>query len=179
MESINIPYNVSYRSIKYPRLEFGTGTLLLVLPYGYEAEKVINKHKRWINKKCKFIEECLKEAEGIEINPRSEEKFRDMVCSLGERSAEELNVEIKNIFFRVMKTKWASCSTKKNLTINKLMKYLPEHLLEYVIFHEVAHLLERTHSDKFWEIISMKYPNYQKLERGLFVYWFKLTKRTL
>lgn len=43
-----------------------------------------------------------------------------------------------------MKTKWASFSPKNNLTINKLMKYLPDDLIEYVIFHEISHLRGKT-----------------------------------
>lgn len=176
MESIKIPYNISYRDVKYPRLEFGMGALLLVLPHGYDPEAVITKHRKWINKKTKFIEGCLQASKGKEIIERTEKEFKDIIYSSARRCAEELHLEINNIFFRAMKTKWASCSTKKNLTINILMMYLPEYLLEYIIFHEVAHLLERTHSDMFWEIISNKFPDYQKLEKELFVYWFKIAE---
>ena len=176
MQSIDIPYNISYRNIKYPRLEFSTGILLLILPHGHDPESIITKHKRWINKKYKFIEECLKEAERIRLHSQSEEKFKEKVYSLTGINAEELKVEINRIFFKTMKTKWASCSTKKNLTINMLMSHLPERLLEYIIYHEVAHLVERTHSDRFWEIISENFPDYRELEKELFIYWFKLAK---
>jgi predicted metal-dependent hydrolase len=174
MPNIDIPYTISYRNIKYPRLEFRTGMLLLVLPRGSDPESIITKHQEWINKKCKFIEECLKEAERIKLHSQSEDEFKDIVYSLAERSAEELNVEINNIFFRTMKTKWASCSTKKNLTINRLMRYLPEHLLEYIIFHEIVHLFEKQHNDRFWEIVAGEYPAYEEIEKDLFVYWFRL-----
>jgi len=174
MPNTDIPYTISYRNIKYPRLEFRTGMLLLVLPRGSDPESIITKHQEWINKKCKFIEECLKEAERIKLHSQSEDEFKDIVYSLAERSAEELNVEINNIFFRTMKTKWASCSTKKNLTINRLMRYLPEHLLEYIIFHEIVHLFEKQHNDRFWEIVAGEYPAYEEIEKDLFVYWFRL-----
>ena len=85
---------------------------------------------------------------------------------------------MKKIYFRKMKTKWASCSAKRNLTINTLMKYLPDYLIKYVIFHEIAHLKEKRHNDEFWKIVSKKFVNYQKLERDLFVYWFQVAKRT-
>jgi len=85
-----------------------------------------------------------------------------------------MGAEINKIFFRMMKTKWASCSKKRNLTINKLMKYLPEKLLKYIVFHEIAHLKQKKHNDIFWEIISRKFNNYEDLEKELFIYWFKL-----
>jgi len=42
-----------------------------------------------------------------------------------------------------MKTKWASYSQKGNLTINALLKYLPERLVRYVVFHEMIHSIEK------------------------------------
>jgi len=85
-----------------------------------------------------------------------------------------MGAEINKIFFMAMKTKWANCSKKRNLTINKLMKYLPEKLLKYIVFHEIAHLKQKRHNDIFWEIISRKFNNYEDLEKELFIYWFKL-----
>jgi hypothetical protein len=76
-----------------------------------------------------------------------------------------------------MRTKWASCSAKRNLTINRLSKYLPDSLIRYIIFHEMAHMLEKKHNETFWKIISKKFNNYQQLENDLFIYWFKVTQR--
>jgi predicted metal-dependent hydrolase len=85
-----------------------------------------------------------------------------------------LDVELNNVFFRKMKTKWASCSSRRNLTVNMLMRCLPEHLLEYVVFHEIAHMIEKRHNDKFWKIVSKEFKNYEELEKGLFIYWFRV-----
>jgi predicted metal-dependent hydrolase len=52
------------------------------------------------------------------------------------------------------------------------MKYLPEHLIEYVIYHEITHIIEKRHSQKFWSIISKRFNNYRDIERDLFGYWF-------
>jgi predicted metal-dependent hydrolase len=46
-----------------------------------------------------------------------------------------------------------------------------------VIFHEVVHLKEKRHNDKFWKRISKKFDDYQEFEKDLFVYWFKLAGR--
>ncbi len=59
MEAKEIDYEVAYRDVKYPRVEFKTGKLLLVLPEGEQPEKIIEKHKDWIKDKIEFIEECL------------------------------------------------------------------------------------------------------------------------
>jgi predicted metal-dependent hydrolase len=54
------------------------------------------------------------------------------------------------------------------------MNYLPEKHLEYIIYHEVVHLFEKRHNDRFWEIVAGEFPTYQEIEKELFVYWFRL-----
>lgn len=172
----NIPYRVSYRNVKYPRLEFKTGELIFILPHGYNPDKLMKKHRRWIIRKVEFIKECLGNSSDKEISKRNEREFKETVYALAKRYSKKLGIELNNVYFRAMKTKWASCSSKGNLTINLLMKHLPEYLIEYVIFHETAHLIERKHNDKFWEIISKEFKNYQELEKGLFIYWFRIAR---
>jgi len=171
-----IPYKVSYRAVKYPRLEFKTGELLIILPFGYKPEIFIEKHKGWINKKFNFIKECMNKAEGKKLIIRTEEEFRNLIYSFIKEISEELRVEINHIYFRNMRTKWASISSAKNLTVNNLMKYLPEHLIRYIIFHELVHLIERRHNKRFWKIVSKKYQNYKRIEKELFIYWFLIYK---
>lgn len=177
MELKNIPHKISHRRIKYPRLEFTTGELHFVLPLNSRHEELFNKHEKWIQKKRAFIEECLKESERRELIRRSDDEFKGLVLSLIIKAADKLNVKLNNVIFRLMKTKWASFSAKKNLMINKLARYLPDHLVEYIVFHEIAHLKEKRHNDRFWEIISRQFKNYQELEKELFVYWFRLASK--
>lgn len=56
------------------------------------------------------------------------------------------------------------------------MRYLPAHLIKYVIYHEAAHLIEKRHNARNWELIEKKFKNYQKIERDMFVYWFEINK---
>ena len=73
----------------------------------------------------------------------------------------DLNTKINKIYFREMKTKWASHSQNNNLTINTLLKYLPEDLISYIIYHETAHNLERKHNENFWALIKEKIPTFK------------------
>ncbi|RLB07481.1 MAG: hypothetical protein DRG50_02760 [Deltaproteobacteria bacterium] len=171
-----VEYKVSYRKVKYPRLEFKGGGLLLILPFGHDPEVFLEKHRDWIVKKTEFINECLRDSLGKEIAQRTEEEFRDIVYFIVERTSRELGVKVNNIFFRRMRTKWASCSPKRNLTINSLMKHLPEGLIEYIIFHEIAHLIEKRHNENFWSIILNRFNNYKELEKDLFGFWFLIQR---
>lgn len=177
MELHDIPYRVSYRAVKYPRLEFKTGELLVILPFGVSPDVLLNKYKHWVIKQFNFIKECLENVTGKELITRSEEEFKRLVYSFAGEASKELKVKLNRIYFRRMRTKWASLSSAKNLTVNKLMKYLPEYLIKYVIFHELAHIIERKHNERFWEIISRKYKNYQKMEKEMFMYWFLIFKK--
>lgn len=170
-------YKVSYRDIKYPRVELKTGRLLFVLPFGYNSDNLYEKHKSWIYKKIDFIEDCLDSAKNKELIERSSEEFKRLIYKIIMRESTELKVNINRIYFRRMRTKWASLSSSKNLTVNRFMKYLPEYLIGYIIFHETAHVIEKKHNARFWEIVEDRYKNYREFENELFGYWFKVSEK--
>lgn len=176
MELERFQPEISYRQIKYPRLELRTGKLCLILPHGQDPGPLLEKHQNWIRKKTGFIEKCLRESDAKELNYRTENDFRRLAASLTYKAAKKLKVEVNHIYFRKMKTKWASCSPKGNLTLNSILRFLPDRLIEYVIFHETAHLIEKRHNEKFWGIISKEFKNYQNLEGDLYKYWFRICR---
>jgi len=175
-----IKYKVVYRKIKYPRLEFKTGELLLVMPLGRDHEKLIEKHKDWIHEKQSLIKNTLKEAKNKKLElKRTNQDFEEIAYGSVDIFSKELGVKVNKVYFRRMNSKWGSCSSNKNLTLNTDLKFLPRKLIEYVIFHEISHLRERRHSKRFWDLISMRYKNYSKNEKDLFAYWFLLQQRQL
>ena len=169
-----INYEIVHRNIKYPRLEFKTGKLLLVLPKDHkDYGDLIEKHKGWIFRRNSDIAAALEKAQKKKLDlKRTDEEFRKLIFTIVGDISSDLKINIHNLYFRRMKSKWGSCSSKKNLTINTLLKYLPEEIIEYVIFHEMVHLIERKHNEKFWKIISNKFKNYVKIEQEPFEYWF-------
>lgn len=177
MELLDIPYKISYRNIKYPRLEFKTGELILILPPGYDKQRLVIKNRKWIETKSDFINHSLKQSINKKVSNRTEKDFRTTVFKVAAKHCNKLDIELNKVYFRKMKSKWASLSGKRNLTVNLLMKYLPEHLLRYVIFHEIAHIIEKRHNDRFWRIVSKEYSRFQELEMELFTYWFLLYKK--
>jgi predicted metal-dependent hydrolase len=179
INDMDLKYKVSFRDVHYPRLEFKTGSLLLVLPRNYEnEEEIIQKHINWIHKKNTAIKNSLEglNEKNLEMD-RTEEDFKSLVHSLVEIFSAELKIGVNRVFFRKMKSKWGSCSPGKNLTINTLLRYLPAGLIEYVIFHEMAHVVEKKHNDNFWKIIAKKCKDYQEYESDLLAYWFLIQRR--
>ena len=177
MELKDIPHKISFRDIRYPRLEFQTEELMLVLPKGTNPEEIFRKHKKWVREKTEFIDECRKAAKTKKIIQREDKDFQGLVLQYIVKISQEINVKINRAIFRTLKTKWASISPKKNLTFNKMMRFLPDYLIEYIVFHEITHLKNKHHNAGFWEVISGRFTNYQDLEKNLFIYWFNLTEQ--
>jgi len=176
MQPNKITYKVVYRRIRHPRIELKTGEVVVILPEGHDPEQVLKEHEKWIQKKLDIITEALSETKGKTLVNRSRNDLRKIVERFVRSYKKELIVSIDKIFIRKMRTKWASCSPRKNLTINELARYLPEELIGYIVYHEMAHLIEKKHNKKFWKLIARKYPNYSKLERQLLAYWFLIMK---
>ncbi len=165
-------YRVIHRKVKYPRIEMKTGEVVFILPCGQNPDEIIEKYSDWILKKKRFIEERLKEAEGKELVERDVEELKEIINEVVQNASTGLEEKVEKVKFRSMKTKWASMSRKRTLTINPIMRMLPKRLIEYIVFHEVAHLKERRHNERFWKIIRRKFKDYEDLEKELFTYWF-------
>lgn len=177
----DIEYTVDYRDIKYPRLEFKTGKLLLVLPRNHEKESaLLEKHQEWLQRKGLAIETALRESIHRQLNlDRTDEELKSSVLAIANRIREELGFDINQIVLRRMRSKWASCSSRGNLTLNKFLKYLPDRLVEYVVFHEMEHTRERRHNKRFWNAVGKRFPDYQRMEHDLLVFWFLVQRREL
>lgn len=169
-----IEYDIITRNVKYLRLEIKDGKLVVIAPRGWsDHHKIIEQNKKWIYRKFQEINKKKNDAKRIKLDfYRSKTEFRDLIQETVQRFSSELNVNVNKVYFKKMKSRWGSCSAKKNISINIYLNYLPENLIEYVVFHEIAHLVELNHSKQFWNIISSKFEDYKSLENELSVYWF-------
>ena len=78
------------------------------------------------------------------------------------------NLTKPELSIRTMTSRWGSCIPSKNkITINKNLIYPPEECLEYVILHELSHLIEANHSKSFYNIISNIMPNWKERKKIL------------
>jgi predicted metal-dependent hydrolase len=77
------------------------------------------------------------------------------------------NQKINRIFFKHNKSNWGSCSNAGNINISTRLLFAPDDILEYVCIHELAHLIEQNHSNKFWALVEKAMPNYKEKERWL------------
>ncbi len=76
--------------------------------------------------------------------------------------ADIMGVSYNRITIRDQKTRWGSCSSKGNLNFNFRLYYMPQHLMDYVIVHELSHRRHMDHSKEFWNEVGRFYPEYKK-----------------
>jgi hypothetical protein len=98
---------------------------------------------------------------------RSREQARSCITSRLEYFAAMYGLAYNRVSIRDQKTCWGSCTAKRNLNFNYKLLYLPQKLRDYIIVHELCHLAELNHSERFWELVARAVPEYQKYRLAL------------
>ncbi len=79
-----------------------------------------------------------------------------------------LNVQVAGYFLQRMKTKWGSCNHRLgHIRLNTELVKKPKDLLEYVVVHELVHLIEPVHSERFMSILNDAYPMWREARAEL------------
>jgi predicted metal-dependent hydrolase len=76
--------------------------------------------------------------------------------------ARRFNVKYNKISIKNQKSRWASCSKNGNLNFNLLLIAAPSNVIDYVMIHELMHLIEFDHSHQFWQLVKEADPDYKK-----------------
>lgn len=109
-----------------------------------------------------------KEKRGAILNKWYRERLKEIIPDIISRWEKVLNVEVKEFGIKQMKTRWGTCNTKaKRIWINLELAKKPLHCLEYIIVHEMIHLLERNHNERFLAYMNQFIPQWKKYKREL------------
>lgn len=115
----------------------------------------------------------------LELNPVTGTEPRQLLlgelrrCALGlfqRRAAtliRPLGLPLPRVALSNAQTRWGSCSRRSGLRFNWRLIHLPLRLLDYVVAHELGHLLEMNHSPRFWRVVEELYPDYLKAREEL------------
>jgi len=85
-----------------------------------------------------------------------------------------LKVSPKRIAIKDQKSRWGSCSSKGNINLNYRIIMAPIEIIDYVIVHEMCHLVYLNHSKEFWALVEKFFPNYLKCKE-----WLKINGNSL
>ena len=90
----------------------------------------------------------------------------DISARLAERAA-QIEVRPCRVYIMGQRTKWGGCSRRRNLSFNWRLVMAPPAMLDYIVVHELADLIEPYHSTKFWLIVRSHCPNAEACKRWL------------
>lgn len=86
---------------------------------------------------------------------------------LATKYAKSLGVQYNQFKTSEMKYRWGSCTPANNIIFNWRIIKAPMYVLEYLVAHELVHLMESNHTSRFWNILSIQVPNYLKAKEWL------------
>ena len=81
--------------------------------------------------------------------------------------AERLGVSFADIRIKDQRSRWGSCSSVGNLNYNWKLVLMPPEILDYVVVHELAHIVHKNHSAKFYALVAEYLPDYKEREKLL------------
>lgn len=150
-----------------PRKEFVSGEAIMYLGNYFklevtqdEIEGVYFDNKFYISKSNQLKAEALFKKWYIQ---QAEQKILPKV----KMYAQNLGVKYKEVKILNLKYRWGSCTPKDNINFNWRLIKAPIFVLDYIIVHELAHLIEANHTPEFWNIVSIQLPHYQKAKDWL------------
>jgi len=145
----------------------------LTIPY-YASEKFaidfLSKNYEWLKRTMEKIKEnpppALRKEQ--EISKEEMAKLKRIISNLLPQWEFRLGVKAKDWKLRKMKTQWGNCKMKtREITFSTGLIKKPLRCIEYVVAHELAHLIEANHSEKFYAVIAKHFPYWKEVRKEL------------
>ena len=146
------------------------GEIIVRAPYSVKdtyIEALLLSKRAWIEKKLTDLKIANDSEEPTEQLTESEIKelaalAKEMMPQKVAHYAEVLGLEYGKITIRNQKTRWGSCSAKNNLNFNCLLMLCPDNVVNYVVVHELCHIIHHDHSKAFWREVERVMPDYKE-----------------
>jgi len=154
---------------KFPPKEYKQGEKFLILGHNFSLQFAgIEEKKPWVSFYDKKLYVCVPKSAWYgwflsHPHPEYRQLILDYYEMIGKEHltsrvktlSEQMDLKPNKLSFRSQNTRWGSCSSKGNITLNwKLVAYQPE-IIDYVIVHELAHLKHQNHSKEFWSFVKI------------------------
>ncbi len=165
-------YRVVFSKRKTISIGVKDGRVTVKAPYGTSdarIDSVVNSHLDWIMKHLVRQEEISKRQ-----GPLTEERIaglkkraKELLPRKVEYFANIMGLKYGRITITSAKTRFGSCSSKGNLAFSYRLMLYPEEAIDYVVVHELAHLVEMNHSPAFYKVVASVLPDYKERIRLL------------
>ncbi len=130
-----------------------------------QIEDFVEKHREWIDKQ--LLEHSFKPQVSEQEIKDLKKQAKNYIINRVEEIAEENWFKYNNIRITSAKTRWWSCTSKKNLNFSYYLIWASREVIDYVIIHELAHLREMNHSRAFRNIVESIMPDYKIYRKWL------------
>ena len=143
---------------------------LRIIPFDKSIIKVIIKNKQiyvfypsFADVKNEIIQGAIRKAIIEAWRIEAKKYLPARIKELAEKNGLKFNkINIKNA-----KTRWGSCSSANNINLNLQLMRLPQHLIDYIILHELAHTIHRNHGKAYWDFLNKLTGNARSLNKEM------------
>lgn len=172
-KKIDYTVRVSKRAKRMRLAVYCDGNFVITIPNGFNEtliEKFIRIKANWVINKIDFFKRLPKKL--VPANDYSAYiENKDAALKLALERVEHFNTfydfRYNKITIKRQKTRWGSCSKRGNLNFNYKIVLLPPQIVDYLVVHELCHLKEFNHSNKFWALVEQTIPHYKTLKKTL------------
>lgn len=179
---LNKQEEMKKRNLQRCSLQFNHGESFLVWGEWKPLDVVVNPKRHLME--AILNEDCIKIRVPVEkpdlIQEVLEGLYRSMIKEFLEACVAHyqpcFSKKVNRITIKNQKSRWGSCSSKNNLNFNWRLSMAPKAVAEYVVVHELCHLVYMNHSRDFWDLVESLVPNYKDCrnwlkEHGHKLYW--------
>jgi len=151
-------------------VRYGFPPELVVRPRATAAEidAAIAANLEWL---ANQLEKAAKPSLGLErlrlTEQQGRREARARISLIVQSEAAALEVAYERLTLRDQRSRWGSCSSKGALSFNWRLVLAPHDVLDYVVVHEVCHLVEHHHGPEFWKLVERRRPGYRDSKRWL------------
>ena len=165
-------YKVIYSGRRTVALTIKDGELIVRAPYGTtksRIEEIFNSHLEWVNKnleKWRIRNEKYDRLTDDDIK-KLRLKAKSIIPLKVRKYAEIMGIKYGRITISGAKTRFGSCSSKGSLSFSYRLMLYPDEAVDYVVVHELAHIIEMNHSGAFYKIVESVLPDYKERQKLL------------
>ena len=172
-----IQYSVVRSNRKSLGMQVTENGIVVRAPYlatSWQIERFVREHEDWARAQLDKISARKKTVSSVKVMTKEQmARLRKLAKAyIPERVdyyARLLGVSsrVTSLSIRFQKTRWGSCTAKGSISINGLLMLAPKEVLDAVVVHELCHLFEMNHSQRFYSHVLSVYPDYKKWYKWL------------